>query len=48
MLPIIILAILVPVLLFAKLDNIYIVLMLLSTVWLGLIGFDDKVFPRKG
>ena len=38
---IILLAILVPVLLFAKLDNIYIVLMLLSTVWLGLIGFVD-------
>ncbi|UYZ64822.1 phospho-N-acetylmuramoyl-pentapeptide-transferase [Hymenobacter weizhouensis] len=38
---IILLAILVPVLLFAKLDNIYIVLMLLSTVWLGLIGFID-------
>ena len=38
---IILLAILVPVLLFAKLDNIYIILMLLSTVWLGLIGFID-------
>ncbi|QIX62781.1 phospho-N-acetylmuramoyl-pentapeptide-transferase [Hymenobacter lutimineralis] len=38
---IILLAILVPVLLFAKLDNIYIVLMILSTVWLGLIGFID-------
>src|SRR5689334_3416860 len=46
---IILLAILVPVLLFAKLDNIYIVLMLLSTVWLGLIGFLDdyiKVFQK--
>jgi len=38
---IILLAITVPVLLFAKLDNIYIILMLLSTVWLGLIGFLD-------
>ncbi len=38
---IILLAILVPVLLFAKLENIYIILMLLSTVWLGLIGFVD-------
>ncbi|SNC66850.1 Phospho-N-acetylmuramoyl-pentapeptide-transferase [Hymenobacter gelipurpurascens] len=38
---IILLAILVPVLLFAKLDNIYIILMLLSTVWLGIIGFVD-------
>ncbi|GAB2954048.1 phospho-N-acetylmuramoyl-pentapeptide-transferase [Hymenobacter coalescens] len=38
---IILLAILVPTLLFAKLDNIYVILMLLSTVWLGLIGFVD-------
>ncbi|MFD2786640.1 phospho-N-acetylmuramoyl-pentapeptide-transferase [Hymenobacter rubripertinctus] len=38
---IILLAILVPVLLFAKLENIYIILMILSTVWLGLIGFVD-------
>jgi phospho-N-acetylmuramoyl-pentapeptide-transferase len=38
---IILLAILVPTLLFAKLDNIYVVLMILSTVWLGLIGFID-------
>ena len=38
---IILLAILVPVLLFARLDNIYTILMLLSTVWLGLIGFLD-------
>jgi phospho-N-acetylmuramoyl-pentapeptide-transferase len=47
---IILLAILVPVLLFAKLDNIYIVLMLLSTIWLGLIGFVDdyiKVFQKN-
>jgi phospho-N-acetylmuramoyl-pentapeptide-transferase len=38
---IILAAILVPTLLFAKLDNIYIVLMLVSTIWLGLIGFID-------
>ncbi|GAA4381870.1 phospho-N-acetylmuramoyl-pentapeptide-transferase [Hymenobacter koreensis] len=38
---IILLAILVPTLLFAKLDNTYIILMILSTVWLGLIGFID-------
>ncbi len=46
---IIIAAILVPTLLFAKLNNIYILLMLLSTVWLGLIGFIDdyiKVFKK--
>ncbi|SFP99487.1 phospho-N-acetylmuramoyl-pentapeptide-transferase [Hymenobacter arizonensis] len=47
---IIILAILVPVLLLARLRNIYIILMLLSTVWLGLIGFLDdyiKVFRKN-
>ncbi len=46
---IILLAILVPVLLFARLDNIYIQLMLITTVWLGLIGFADdyiKVFRK--
>ncbi len=47
---IIIISILVPVLLFAKLDNIYIILMLITTVWLGLIGFLDdyiKVFKKN-
>lgn len=47
---IILLAILVPVLLLARLRNIYIILMLLSTVWLGLIGFLDdyiKVFLKN-
>lgn len=42
-------SILVPTLLFARLDNIYIVLMLIATVWLGLIGFADdyiKVFKK--
>ena len=46
---IILLAILIPVLLFARLDNVYILLMLVSTVWLGLIGFLDdyiKVFRK--
>ena len=46
---IILLAILIPVLLFARLDNIYIQLMLISTVWLGVIGFADdyiKVFRK--
>ena len=47
---IIIMAILVPVLLLARLRNIYIILMILSTVWLGLIGFLDdyiKVFRKN-
>ena len=42
-------AIIIPTLLFAKLHNIYIILMLVSTVWLGLIGFLDdyiKVFKK--
>ncbi|MCW5909330.1 MAG: phospho-N-acetylmuramoyl-pentapeptide-transferase [Chitinophagales bacterium] len=42
-------SILVPTLLFAKLDNIYIILMLITTVWLGFIGFADdyiKVFKK--
>jgi phospho-N-acetylmuramoyl-pentapeptide-transferase len=47
---IIILGVLVPTLLFAKLDNIYIILMLVTTVWLGTIGFLDdyiKVFKKN-
>lgn len=47
---IIIAAILIPTLLFAKLNNIYIILMIISTVWLGLIGFLDdyiKVFKKN-
>ena len=46
---IILTSILIPTLLFAKLDNIYILLMLFTTVWLGMIGFTDdyiKVFKR--
>ncbi len=42
-------AILIPTLLFARLDNIYIIIMLITTVWLGLIGFADdyiKVFKK--
>jgi phospho-N-acetylmuramoyl-pentapeptide-transferase len=38
---IIIIAILIPVLLFARLLNIYILLMLITTVWLGSLGFVD-------
>lgn len=47
---IIIAAILIPTLLFAKLTNVYIILILLSTVWLGLVGFLDdyiKVFKKN-
>jgi phospho-N-acetylmuramoyl-pentapeptide-transferase len=47
---IIIAAILIPTLLFAKLDNVYVILLLVSTVWLGLIGFLDdyiKVFRKN-
>ena len=47
---IILMAILIPTLLFARLDNIYIILMLVSTIWLGLIGFLDdyiKVFRKN-
>jgi phospho-N-acetylmuramoyl-pentapeptide-transferase len=46
---IIIAAILVPVLLFTRLDNVYIVIMVVTTLWLGLIGFLDdyiKVFKK--
>lgn len=42
-------AILIPTLLFARIDNVYIILMLVTTVWLGLIGFADdyiKVFKK--
>lgn len=47
---IIIAAIIIPTLLFAKILNVYIVLMLISTVWLGGIGFLDdyiKVFKKN-
>ena len=37
----ILLAILVPILLVGKLDNVYILLMIISTIWLGAIGFLD-------
>ena len=50
---IILAAILIPTLLFAKLNNVYVILILFSTIWLGLIGFLDdyiKVFlkDKKG
>jgi len=47
---IILAAILIPTLLFAKLHNVYVVTMLLATVWLGAIGFIDdyiKVFKKN-
>ena len=47
---IIILGILVPTLLLADLNKVYVILMLLCTVWLGIIGFIDdylKVKARK-
>lgn len=47
---IILASILIPVLLFADLTNIYIILMLVTTIWLGLIGFADdyiKVFKKN-
>jgi phospho-N-acetylmuramoyl-pentapeptide-transferase len=43
-------AILIPTLLFAKLHNVYVITMLISTVWLGVIGFLDdyiKVFRKN-
>ena len=42
-------AILIPTLLFAKLNNIYVLIIIISTVWLGIIGFIDdyiKVFKK--
>src|SRR5690606_8102849 len=47
---IIILATLVPVLLLAKLENIYVILLIITTVWMGIIGFIDdyiKKFKNK-
>ncbi len=46
---IIIISILIPVLLLARLDNIYIILMVITTLWLGFMGFWDdyiKVFKK--
>jgi phospho-N-acetylmuramoyl-pentapeptide-transferase len=47
---IIIAAILIPTLLMAKLDNVYVMLLIATTIWLGLIGFLDdyiKVFKKN-
>jgi len=43
-------AILIPTILFAKLHNVYVITMILSTIWLGAIGFLDdyiKVFKKN-
>ncbi|NAS29473.1 phospho-N-acetylmuramoyl-pentapeptide-transferase [Flavobacteriaceae bacterium R38] len=40
---------LIPVLLFARLDNIYVILLIITTVWMGIIGFVDdyiKIFKK--
>ncbi len=47
---IIIMAIVIPTLLFCRLDNVYILLMLLATSWMGIVGFMDdyiKVFKKN-
>ena len=47
---IILASIIIPTLLFAKLDNIYVLIMLFTTIWLGMIGFIDdyiKVFKKN-
>ncbi len=47
---IIILATLIPVLLLAKLNNIYIILLIVTTLWMGTIGFIDdyiKIFKER-
>jgi phospho-N-acetylmuramoyl-pentapeptide-transferase len=47
---IIILSTIIPVLLFAQLDNIYIIILIVTTLWMGVIGFIDdyiKVFKKN-
>lgn len=43
---IIILATLVPVLLLAKLENIYVIMLMVTTVWMGIIGFIDDYLKK--
>ncbi|WP_452225129.1 phospho-N-acetylmuramoyl-pentapeptide-transferase [Lacinutrix chionoecetis] len=46
---IIIFSTLIPVLLFARLENIYVIMLIVTTVWMGLVGFTDdyiKVFKK--
>ena len=47
---IIIMSTLIPVLLFARLDNIYVILLIVTTIWMGIIGFVDdyiKIFKKN-
>jgi phospho-N-acetylmuramoyl-pentapeptide-transferase len=47
---IILASIVIPTILFARLDNVYVILMLITTIWLGLIGFLDdyiKIFKKN-
>jgi phospho-N-acetylmuramoyl-pentapeptide-transferase len=47
---IILASIIIPTLLFAKIGNVYIILMLVTTIWLGMIGFLDdyiKIFKKN-
>ncbi len=47
---IILASILIPTLLFAQLDNIYVIMLIITTIWLGFIGFMDdyiKVFKKN-
>jgi len=47
---IILASIVIPTLIFARLDNIYVIIMLITTLWLGLIGFVDdyiKIYRRN-
>ncbi|MCH2489451.1 MAG: phospho-N-acetylmuramoyl-pentapeptide-transferase [Flavobacteriales bacterium] len=43
---IIIIATLIPVLLFAKLDNIYVIMLVVTTIWMGMIGFIDDYIKK--
>ncbi len=43
---IIILATLIPVFLLAKLENVYIILLIITTVWMGIIGFLDDYIKK--
>ncbi|HLS12121.1 MAG TPA: phospho-N-acetylmuramoyl-pentapeptide-transferase [Flavobacteriaceae bacterium] len=43
---IIIIATLIPVLLFARLDNIYVIMLIVTTIWMGIIGFIDDYIKK--
>ena len=47
---IIIMSTLIPVLLFTRLDNVYVLLLIVTTIWMGIIGFIDdyiKIFKKN-